>query len=82
MRNSLLQDIEDGKVYMEFKTNLINSWTKSDSGAIKSKLITHETQVLGSREIIPKNPCLHTSHVLTLFHYYGLLASLRGRIVG
>lgn len=33
-------------------------------------------------EIIPQNPPWHTSHVLTLFHHYGLLASLRGRIVG
>lgn len=55
------------KVYMEFKTNLINSWTKSDSGAIKYKPITHETQVLGSLgNNSPKSPLAYLPCPYTL----------------
>lgn len=56
---------------MEFKNNVIHSRKISGSNAIKSKLITYETHVLGSWEINPENPPLHTSHVLTCFHHYG-----------
>lgn len=54
------------KISMEFKTNLINLRTKSDAGAVKSKLIIHANQVLG---IIPKNPSLCASYVLMLFSW-------------